>query len=367
VDGIVGADSYELHNPAYVAAIIWHYYKYTGDKDFLKKYFPVIEEVFRFYANISNKNEDGRFDIFHEKGRGQDEASSTAGDLMNLLCSSYSAQYSAQNYVEAAKIVSIYDQSLFERANDIVSAGYERRTLLNDEGYYVTYEGDNRPKHSQKHPVQLNPIAFVPMPEEVNNDPAVKTAWKNRYDLTYKALKPKTRGWTFGEFALASCRLGSAVDLEKDISTIQLCRGADPRWIQFYESSFWPGWHLNKSYYFPMMGLFMQTFTDAVLQDWEGYINYFNCILPQWNQEPLRFKGLQSLNGVVSNGWYHNGDFEIEIIPGKSNSTKIKISEGNRPVVAEGTADGNVEFKTNELVTLNFDGQNPIVLKSVKH
>ncbi|HYW94419.1 MAG TPA: hypothetical protein VE870_02400, partial [Bacteroidales bacterium] len=194
--GVVAADSYELHNPGYVAAMVWQYYLVTRDRDFLRKYFPILEGVCRFYTNISSLNDQGTYDIFHKNARGQDEASSMAGNLKNLLGASYSAQYTLRNYLLACDLVNGYDPSLHERASRIQKAGYTRQTLLRPEGWYATYEGDDRPLNSQKHPVQLNPVAYLPMPDLAGEGSPVELAWQNRYELTKEAKKPLTFGWT---------------------------------------------------------------------------------------------------------------------------------------------------------------------------
>ncbi len=190
-------DSYELHNPAYVAAMVWQYYLVTRDREFLRKYFPVLEEVCRFYTNISFRNPQGTFDIYHRFARGQDEASSTAGQLRNLLGASYSAEYTTRNYLAASEILGIADTSLHRRASGILHSGYTRQTLLRPEGWYATYEGDHRPLNSQKHPVQLNPVAYLPMPDLAGEGSPVELAWKNRYELTKDAKKPLTSGLDF--------------------------------------------------------------------------------------------------------------------------------------------------------------------------
>ncbi|MFW6371718.1 MAG: glycosyl hydrolase family 95 catalytic domain-containing protein, partial [Bacteroidota bacterium] len=76
IDGVKGPNSYQLHNQAYVAAMVWHYYEITKDQAFLEKYFPILEEIWQFYANITFLDDErGTFDIYHEHSRGQDEAS----------------------------------------------------------------------------------------------------------------------------------------------------------------------------------------------------------------------------------------------------------------------------------------------------
>jgi hypothetical protein len=45
--------------------MVWHYYLRTGDKEFLTEYFPIMEEVWKFYSNVIHKNARGTFDVDH--------------------------------------------------------------------------------------------------------------------------------------------------------------------------------------------------------------------------------------------------------------------------------------------------------------
>lgn len=363
-DGVVSADSYELHNPAYVLAMVWHYYQYSGDAEILEHYFPIIEEVWRFYANISELNEDGHYDVYHDNSRGQDEASTTDGKLRNLLCASFSAEYAARCYIAAAETMPNAEIDLYNKAKAILKAGYERDVLLTEDGYYKTYERDVRPPGRQKHPVQLNPIAFVPMPDLVTDGSPTEIAYQNRYELTLRAKKPITMGWTFGEFFLASVRMRKPEQAKKDLSTIQICRGADPRWIQFYESSFWPGWHMNKSYYFPMHGLFMQGYTDMMVQDWRGYVDLFACVFEDWKDKSFSFHGIRSLNGISVDGTWQNGKIKVVIYPNRARSVDLRLPPQFKNISVSGHQDGPSSLKGGQVVHFEFNRNHPIVINN---
>ena len=365
-DGVVSPDSYELHNPAYVLAMAWHHYRRSAYMPDLKKYFPIIEEVARFYVAISEPNKKGTYDVYHDNSRGQDEASTVDGKLRNLLCASYSAEYSLRAYIEAAELLGREaDEVLLARAKEISLKGYDREELLRPEGWYVTYLGDTRPNGKQKHPVQLNPIAYLPMPDLTDeNSPAVK-AWQNRYELVDDAKKPLTLGWTIGEFALASCRMRDAEAVEKDLSAIQLCRGADPRWIQFYESSFWEGWHLNKSYYFPMMALYLQMYTDALVQDWRGYVDLFPCLLKGWADSEFSFQGITVLGGASVDGEWKKGKFRVTLLPTDfSQEIVVRVTPEVGTIKATGQKEGASTFQPGEVVRFTFNELDVIVLEN---
>ncbi len=361
-NGAVGNDSYEIHNPAYVSAMVWHYYQRTGDREFLKKYFPIMQEVWRFYSNVLHPNDNGKYDVDHKYSAGQDEASRLESSK-NLLCASYSAEYSLRNYIEAVKILGDEDEKLFEKAKLIQSAGLERSTLLKPTGYYTTYEGDNRPINSQKHPVQLNAITFCPMGDLGTSDPSVK-AWENRYDLTTQARKPVSHGWTFAAFALASSRLGKPEGLASDMTAAQYCAQADPRWIQFYEFTFWERFTTKLSYYFPTHGLYQQAFTDALVQDWEGYVNIFGCLLDNWKNDQLSFKGITTLNGVSVDAIWNKGKYRIELHPNQSTFVEVKVSAGEGSIKVSGDKNAVTTLQKGEVMKLEFNGNEKIVLSN---
>jgi hypothetical protein len=356
IDGVVGADSYELHNPAYVLAIVWHQYLISRDREMLAIFLPIISGVFEFYRNISTKGTTGTWDIHHPRARGQDEASSTAGDLRNLLCAGFSAQYAALTLVQAAQELSLPQSPLLEDARDIALHGMSRQSLLRTDGWYTTYEGDVRANGQQKHPVQLNPIAYLPMPEMTFPGSPCETAWRNRFELTLDAKRPYTCGWTLGEFALASARMRSPAELEKDLYAIQPCRSADPNWIQFYESSFQEGWHLSKSYYFPMSGLYLQAFTDCLVQDWRGHLDVFACLLPQWRSGSVSFHGIRARGDLTVSGSWDAGRIHLAITPGKNSPEKIqvRISQPLERLVVVDAAGAPPQASGNQIFEVHF-------------
>lgn len=360
-NGVVSNDSYEIHNPAYVSAMVWHYYQRTGDIKFLTEYFPIMEEVWRFYSNVIHANDKGTFDVNHHKAAGQDEASRLESSK-NLLCASYSAEYSARNYLKATKLVQDFEQDLVQKATEVLQAGLERERLLKTEGYYATYEGDVRPANSQKHPVQLNAITFCPMEDLVPENGPAQIAWQNRYDLTTQAKKPVSHGWTYGAFALASSRLGAEEAFAKDLSAIQYYSGADPRWIQFYEFTFWERYTIDLSYYFPTQGLYQQAFTDAVVQDWRGFTEIFATVLPEWKRQGIEFKGLVVKGGFTIDGRLKGDEMEVTLHPGFEEYIELQVSQPFEKIKVTGAKEGTSEFRGNEKVKLYFNGSEPIKL-----
>ena len=321
-----------------------------------------MEEVWRFYTQVLHPNNKGTYDIDHKYAAGQDEASRLESSK-NLLCASYSAEYSLRNYLKAVETLGTGEEQLIEKAETILSAGLERSTLLQPSGYHATYEGDNRPINSQKHPVQLNAITFCPMGDHGTSDPSVK-AWENRYDLTTQARKPVSHGWTFAAFALASSRLGKPEGLASDLTAAQYCAQADPRWIQFYEFTFWERYTSKLSYYFPTHGLYQQALSDAVVQDWQGFTDVFACILPQWKSQRFSFKGLYTLKGASVDGVWDNGSYRIVLNPNGADELPIRISGGTGDIRVSGAKNDVRTIQAGEKIVVVFDGTNPVVLSN---
>jgi hypothetical protein len=358
--GVVGNDSYEIHNPVYVAAMVWQYYRRTGDLEFLREYFPIMEEVWRFYTQVSHHNQQGTVDVDHHYAAGQDEANKLPSSK-NLLCASYSAEYAARIYRDACTLVTGHNAELLRIAEEILEKGYERNTLLNDRGYYVAYEGDQRPLNSQKHPVQLNPVTFVPMADR-GADPALLRAYDLRYDLTAQAKKPVSHGWTYAAFALASSRLGNGEGFARDMSAAQFCAHADPRWIQFYEFTFWERWTVHLAYYFVTHGLYQQAYTDALVQDWRGYVEVFAALMPQWEDQSLAFHGLSTLDGVTLDGYRDREGLHLVIHPGKASSIPLKVSSAKGKLKVSGDAGQVGEIVAGEIVELRFSQGRDVII-----
>jgi hypothetical protein len=265
--------------------------------------------------------------------------------------------------VEASEALDSQDNEMLNDAQDIARQVMTRQTLLRVEGWFSTYEGDLRPIGQQKHPVQLNPIAYLPMPEMTLPGSPCAIAWQNRFELTLDAKRPNTCGWTLGEFALASVRMRAPEEFEKDLLAIQPCRSADPRWIQFYESSFQEGWHLSKAYYFPMSGLYLQAFTDCLVQDWRGFIDVFACLLPCWRDRGISFSGLRARGDVILSGSWNAGMVQLLIVPGKRSPPKIQImiSQPCAHLRISGHDSGPDHIAGGEVVELGI-GSEPIII-----
>ncbi|MEI6167982.1 MAG: hypothetical protein WCS52_12390 [bacterium] len=348
-DGPTNPDTYEFHNSAYVAAMVWNCFKITGDRAFLAKHFPILEEVARFYLSLTVLPPGGKAQIQHLHLRSQDEASTETGEKSNALCCFWSALYTLRAYQEVCRILGRQGE-LQGRVTEVLTVGYDLASLERPDGTLKTFAEDDRPVGLQKHPVQLNPICYLPLPDIIDSYAPVKTSWARRYDLTHQALLPISYGWTFGEFTLASARMRSGREVARDLSMVQPARFADPYWIQFYESSMREPWHMKKAYYFTTSGLYLQALTDCVVQYCRGTLDLFAAILPEWEDKSFFFHGLRTDGGLAVSGEWRAGGFRVEIVPSRDVVMPLRISrdlKGIRLLEADGQArqfDGQTEI-----------------------
>jgi hypothetical protein len=362
-DGPTNRDAFEFHNSAYVAAMPWHYYLATLDRPFLEKHFPIIEEVARFYLSLTVAGPDRGFIVSHPLARSQDEASGENDAIERPLCCTWSAIYTLRAYREACGILGRTDGNvLLCRAEEVLAAGYDLGPLQRPEGMLRAYANDTRPLGQQKHPVQLNPIAYLPMADWMD-DSRVRTAWARRYDLTSHARQPHSPGWTLAEFALASARMRSGADLAHDLRQIQPARLADPMFIQFYESSDRLGWSHKKAYYFTTHGLYLQAITDAVVQDCRGILDLFAALLPEWETDTIRFSKIRTRGALRVSGVWRRGAFRVTIEPERDVTMPVRVSRDVRGIRME-DADGAIvrEFDGGQEVSVNFRAGQTVTL-----
>ena len=360
-DGPTNADTFEFHNSAYVAAMVWNCFKITGDAAFLARHFPILEEVARFYLSLTELEPGRPAQIRHPLLRSQDEASTETGGKSNALCCFWSALYTLRAYQEACRILKRSGE-VQGRAAEVLAAGYDFASLERPDGTLRTYAEDDRPPGSQKHPVQLNAICYLPLADFIDGYAPVRTCWERRYELTRQALLPLSCGWTLGEFTLASARMRAGREVARDLSMVQPARFADPHWIQFYESSMREPWHMKKAYYFTTSGLYLQALTDCVVQYCRGIVDLFAAILPEWEQKEFSFHGLWTDGGLKVSGRWMAGAFSVTIEPSRDIEMPLRVSRdvtgirasesGGRAWTFDGQAVHPVAFHAGRTVTL---------------
>jgi hypothetical protein len=327
LDGPTNHNAYQLHNAAYVVAMVWESWLVHRDEDFLRRHADLIEGVARFYAANTERGENG-FVLRNDEipVRSQDECTVHGAETVQPLCAVWSATYTFRALLDLTGQVGGGDEALLARAREILETGYDFTGLLREDGTLRTSATDPRPHGLQKHPPQLNPLTYVPMGDWMDAPPVVRS-WEQRYLLCRKTREPTSLGWTFGQFALASARRQDGAALQQDLSLVAPARFADAEWMQFYESSCRHGWSHKKSYYFTVMGLYVMAIADAVIQDYRGRIDILPAPLPRWGREDLAFDHLHLRDGLVAAGRRENGRLTVTLRATRDVQTVVLVHQ----------------------------------------
>jgi len=286
----------QIHNAGYVCRMAYETAMMVNDTEWTKNYaLPLIKETANFYKSICRKEKDGYWHIFILPSSGQDEAGGK--NQKDYLCALYSAKYCFQKAVE----MGLDEDGAFAK---ILGDGLALPSLLSGRDLYFTNQGSGEEDFGrQKHPPQLNGLAYLPVNKEVTQPE--RQAYRQRYDITNGAKTPVFHGWTLGEFLLAGSRIGSVKGWRKDWGNSLVSEYVDPEWIQIYESSH--GHH--KSFYVTTHGLVAQALLDNLVTTWWGGLDIANCM--PW--ESAKFGNVRTLLGVTVSGEIENGVADLEL------------------------------------------------------
>ena len=281
---------YELHNSAYVAKMCHDYYLHTCDESYLReKAYPVIKQIARMYASMTTII-DGRAQIRFKPNTSQDEGSPTG--MPNYFDTLVSAEFTLRLAGQLAERFG--DSATSQMCSKILDAGYAYERLEFEDTYSV-FEGDVRTEDFQKHPVQLNPITWLPI-QRFFEDPRIRAYHARRYDICRGYKDASSTAWTLGQFMLASCRLRMPDELAKDIENIQRCRIMDPAYTQTFEST------RRSPHFLTTIGLFMQAITETLVQTHNGFTEIFPCLLKDQDSQPIEFRGIRAPGGFRVSG-----------------------------------------------------------------
>jgi len=281
---------YELHNSGYLARMAYETAILVNDENWTKEnVLPLIKEIAMFYKNIVHKGTDGLWHISIKPSMGQDEMGGLNQD--DYLCALFSAKYCFQKALE----LHLDADGSFQK---ILTEGLAFPTLKSKRGYYFSCKGSGEKDFgNQKHPVQLNDLAYLPI--NTQPDPTSLTAYNLRYEITQNAKKPFFHGWTLGEFLLAGSRVGNVEEWKKDWNNLRKSDYVDPDWIQVYETS---GTH-GSSFYNTTSGLIAQSLLNNIVSDWFGKLEIAKC--NPWKGK-IFVRNIYSLLGVKIDGEINN-------------------------------------------------------------
>ncbi len=277
---------YEPHNAGYLSRMAVDTAKMVDDPvwtDTIAK--PLISGVASYYRSFCRKGADGLWHLQLSPAVGQDEAGGR--DQRDYLCVLFSAQFSYQKAVE-------YDLDPDGAYASMLHDGLAFPTLLSSQGFYYTSAGAG-PKDfgKQKHPVQLNALAYLPVASGPSK--ADRVAYKLRHEITQDASKPYFYGWTLGEMLLSGTRIGDTAGWSTDWSKLAPSSYIDPKAVQIYETSDEP----FKAFYVTTHGLVITSLMENVVSDYWGDVRLGQC---NANVDPVVFRNVRVLSGLTLSG-----------------------------------------------------------------
>ena len=297
---------FEIHNSAYPARMAYETALYVQDETWVRENaWPVVRESARFYASIAEKEADsGRWSLFVNPSMGQDEYGGI--NDKNFLCALFAAQYCFEAALNLVERLALMPCDEFEAWEQILADGLSFDRLFDDDaGIYRTHEklapgeGLNR----QKHPVQLNPLTFLPLSDGIT--PELKRAYDIRYELCVGVKDGLPQGWTAPAYLLAASRIGDSDSLLFELRQMEKAHNIDPAYIQIFED----GENRRGSYYITSLGLYMQAISGALLSDFWGQTVVGAACPESWGD--VSFTRLWTRDGKVLTGGRTGGVWSV--------------------------------------------------------
>ncbi|KGE19820.1 hypothetical protein PWYN_11075 [Paenibacillus wynnii] len=163
--------------------------------------------------------------------------------------------------------------------------------LLSEKGFLYASAGSGMSDYgTQKHPVQLNGLAYLPIADGPTA-PEIR-AYEIRYESTDLAKKPYFFGWTLGEFLLAASRMQDTAGWQKDWNNVRSSNYTDENWVQIYETSD----ATVQSFYVTTHGLFTQSLYSNIISDYWGKLVIAPCNV--YGDSKVSFGNVHSLLGL---------------------------------------------------------------------
>ena len=299
--------NYEIHNSGYLCRMAYETAQFVNDERWTRTYaLELIRQTAIFYRNIVKKGQDGYWHLYIEPSMGQDEMGGV--NKKDYLCALFSAKYCFQKAVELnLDFGGVYRRILLE--------GLAFPSLKSGKGVYFTNKsGTDEDLGRQKHPVQLNELAYLPVDLQVSEPSLI--AYKKRYELTADADRPHFYGWTLGEFLLAGSRVGDVDGWKKDWNNIVKSNYTDKERIQLYETSS----AYNASFYSTTNGLIVQSLIGNLVGDWFNKLEISKC--NPWSGD-VYLKRVYSILGVCVTGTINRTDAYLSLNAWKDSELEL--------------------------------------------
>lgn len=305
---------FEIHNAAYPARMARETAQHLRDPQWaLAQAWPIMRETARFYGSILKRENDGTWGIHLKPSMGQDEMGGQ--DAKNYLCALFSARYALQEALAMAEELEQADPELGHWRGILRDGLAFGRLLDTAQGIYATCEGlpGAQQAGKQKHPVQLNPLTFLPLWRDLPDRAApdrleapTRKAYALRDDLCAGVRDRFYHGWTLAAYWLAASHMRDAKGLARELSQTLPARYVDPACIQIYETSGSTG----APFYVTSHGLYLQALNDALLSDYWGQTEIGAACPPEW--EGASFTALRTSDGETLSGELSGGKWEME-------------------------------------------------------
>ena len=309
---------FETHNSGYLARMAHETAVFVNDGVWTNQYaLPLIRETAEFYKSICSKGDDGLWHLFIIPSTGQDEMG--GANQKNYLCALFSAKYCFQRAIEYG----LDSDGIFR----VIVNNLAFPKLLSQQGIYYTCEGSGELDFGkQKHPVQLNALAFLPVDAKMS-EPSRK-AYELRYEITNRAKNSFFHGWTLGEFLLAGSRYGNEQEWLIDWNNLFKSDYVDPELIQVYETSTSYG----MAFYTTTNGLIIQSLIHNLICDWYGKLEIARC--NPWSGKVF-VKNIRSMLGITIDGTIEGKSANLYLTAWKDtefeiNGKTIKLRKGEK-------------------------------------
>ncbi len=272
---------YEIHNVAYPARMAYETSLYLKDSTWTEEVAkPVIRASAEFFATHLTKDGEG-WSLHVIPSMSQDEFAGQNG--RNYLCALYSARYTLETAVKMG--MGEYQHFLEE--------GLRFDLLLDPrENLYKTGENMKSENWSmEKHPVQLNPLVFLPKgdlnEQEIN-------AYHRRNFICRDTETGVFYGWTLGTFWVSASHMEDGEGLYYELHRTEKAHFLDPDSLAFYESSDLA----DSPYYVTTHGFWLQAVLDAFVSDFSGKTQLTPALPKAW--EGAKYHNLHTRDGVWS-------------------------------------------------------------------
>ena len=274
---------FEIHNAAYPARMAYETALQLNDPDWTERTAkPIIRASAEFYASHLIPD-NGKWSLHVIPSMSQDELASE--NKRNYLCALYSARYC---FITARKMgMTEYQKYLDD--------GLRFDLLVDEEEklYKTSEEMLSENWGKEKHPVQLNPIVFLPVG---HLDKYEENAYRRRAFICAATRQDIFYGWTPGTFWLAASHMGDGDALYQELHRCQRSDFMDPDQLGFYETTN----NFDSPYYVTTHGFWLQAVLDAFVCDYNGETHLCAAVPEAWRG--AEYHNLRTKDGVAHSG-----------------------------------------------------------------